>query len=196
MTGRCSRRGRRRHRIGRTRTRDRSLPGSVFSRVLATSLYDDPAAELHEDASARLREHPALLGCSISRRPSPPSSVSGHRGSRCRPRGGHRAYHRERPDFGTLHCGSAADYALQLYHGIPRAVTPISAIPACSPPVGHAKRAPGEVGAALCMPNGPFADGANTHIMRSAARQRSIRNSLRWLVLVAAAGAGAGQGLA
>ena len=27
--------------------------------LLATSLYDDPAAELHEDASARLREHPA-----------------------------------------------------------------------------------------------------------------------------------------
>jgi hypothetical protein len=39
--------------------------------VLATSLYDDPAAELHEDASARLRDHPALLGCSILRRSSP-----------------------------------------------------------------------------------------------------------------------------
>jgi len=30
--------------------------------MLATSLYDDPAAELHEDASARLREHLALPG--------------------------------------------------------------------------------------------------------------------------------------
>ncbi len=36
-------------------------------RVLATSLYDDPAAELHEDASARLREQLPLPGCSIFR---------------------------------------------------------------------------------------------------------------------------------
>ncbi len=67
--------------------------------LLATSLYEDPSAGMHEDASARLREHPAPVGCSILRRPSPPCSVSGHRGSRCRPRGGHRAHHRGRPDF-------------------------------------------------------------------------------------------------
>jgi hypothetical protein len=65
--------------------------------VLATSLYDDPAAELHDDASARLREHPALLGCSILRRSSPGSGVSGYQD----PAGGHDegavANHRERP---------------------------------------------------------------------------------------------------
>ena len=30
--------------------------------MLATSLYDDPAAELHEHVSARIREHLALSG--------------------------------------------------------------------------------------------------------------------------------------
>jgi hypothetical protein len=40
----------------------------VGNYVLATSLYDDPAAELHENGSARLPEHPAHLGCSILRR--------------------------------------------------------------------------------------------------------------------------------
>jgi hypothetical protein len=55
------------------------------NRVLATSLYEDPSAGLHEDASARLREHPALLGCSILRRTSPPSSAGGHQ----HPAGGH-----------------------------------------------------------------------------------------------------------
>ena len=45
--------------------------------MLATSLYEDPAAGLHEDALARLREHPALLGCSTLRRLSPRSSL-GH----------------------------------------------------------------------------------------------------------------------
>jgi hypothetical protein len=39
--------------------------------VLATSSYDDPAAELHEDALARLREHLALPGRSISGQSSP-----------------------------------------------------------------------------------------------------------------------------
>jgi hypothetical protein len=67
--------------------------------LLATSLYEDPSAGLHEDASARLREHPVLLCCSILRRPSQPSSVGGHQD----PAGGyerrHRGHHRERPDF-------------------------------------------------------------------------------------------------
>jgi RNA polymerase sigma factor (sigma-70 family) len=40
-------------------------------RVLATSLYDDPAAELHEDASARLGEHLAVSSRLILRRSSP-----------------------------------------------------------------------------------------------------------------------------
>ena len=39
--------------------------------VLGTSLYDDQAAELHEDASARLREHVPSTGvarsCAIAR---------------------------------------------------------------------------------------------------------------------------------
>lgn len=35
-----------------------SMTSSPATVLLATSLYDDPAAELHEDASARLREHP------------------------------------------------------------------------------------------------------------------------------------------
>ena len=40
----------------------------------ATSLNDDQVAELHEDASARLREHLVLRGCSILRRSSRPAS--------------------------------------------------------------------------------------------------------------------------
>jgi hypothetical protein len=86
------------------------------------SLYEDPSAGMHEDASARLREHPALLGCSILRRPSSPSGVGGHRGSRCRPQGGHRGHHRERPDFGTLHCGSAAERRLGARRVLPGGV--------------------------------------------------------------------------
>jgi hypothetical protein len=39
--------------------------------VLATSLYDNPAAELHEDASAGLGEHLALADGLILRRSSP-----------------------------------------------------------------------------------------------------------------------------
>jgi len=39
--------------------------------LLATSLYDDPAAELPEGASARLREQLALPACSISPQSSP-----------------------------------------------------------------------------------------------------------------------------
>jgi hypothetical protein len=65
--------------------------------VLATPLYDDLAAELHEDASARLREHLALLGCSTCAGPRPASGVSGYQD----PTGGHEedavANHRERP---------------------------------------------------------------------------------------------------
>jgi hypothetical protein len=55
--------------------------------VLAPSLYDDPAAELHEDASAGLREHPALLGCSILRRSSADVRREPLPGSRWRPQG-------------------------------------------------------------------------------------------------------------
>jgi len=36
--------------------------------LLATSQFVDPAADLHEEASARLREHLTLPGCSILRR--------------------------------------------------------------------------------------------------------------------------------
>ncbi len=80
--------------------------------LLATSLYEDPSAGLHEDASARLREHPVLLCCSILRRPSPPSSVSGHED----PAGGYERRHIDKSDriFGTLHCGSAAAEYLPL----------------------------------------------------------------------------------
>src|ERR1017187_8852393 len=78
-------------------------PGPGPEGLLATSLYEDPSAGLHEDASARLREHPALLGCSILRRPSPPSSVGGHQ----HPAGGHEegtvAITESDRIFGTLH---------------------------------------------------------------------------------------------
>src|SRR5256885_6559029 len=76
--------------------------------LLATSLYDDPAAELHEDACARLREHLALRGCAGPRQSS---GVSGYQKPRLRPRG-----ERGRPTtesdrvFRTLRSGSAADY--------------------------------------------------------------------------------------
>src|SRR5260221_14496124 len=53
------------------------MPALRLERI-ATSLYDDPAAELYEDASARLGEYPAVLGCLILRRASPPSTVGGH----------------------------------------------------------------------------------------------------------------------
>jgi hypothetical protein len=76
---------------------------SRLARVLATSLYDHPAGELHEDASTGLREHLALPGCSILRRSSPgigrERGVSGYQD----PAGGHEedavANHRERPVF-------------------------------------------------------------------------------------------------
>src|SRR6266853_2048989 len=63
----------------------RPSPDLPADPLLATSLYEDPSAGLHEDASAILREHPALLGCSILRRTSPPSSAGGHQ----HPAGGH-----------------------------------------------------------------------------------------------------------
>jgi hypothetical protein len=76
--------------------------------LLATSLYEDPAAELHEDASARLREHLPFPGCRPCAVARPASGVSG-----CQePAGGHEkgavANHGERPALGTLRCGSAA----------------------------------------------------------------------------------------
>jgi hypothetical protein len=61
--------------------------------VLATCLCD-PAAELGEDASARLREHLALPGCSILRRSSPGLRRERLPGSRWRPRGGRRGVSR------------------------------------------------------------------------------------------------------
>ena len=65
--------------------------------LLATSLYDNPAAELHEDASARLGEHPALPTARSCAGPRPASGVSGYQV----PAGGHEegavANHRERP---------------------------------------------------------------------------------------------------
>src|SRR5258708_40074794 len=72
---------------------------ALRARMLATLLYEDPSAGLHEDAPARLREHPVLLGCSILRRPSPPSSVGGHHDPAGGYEEGHRGHHRERPDF-------------------------------------------------------------------------------------------------
>ena len=39
----------------------RTALSRLSRRLLATSLYDDPAAELHEDASAGLPEHPAIV---------------------------------------------------------------------------------------------------------------------------------------
>ncbi len=50
----------------------------ILGQLLATSLFEDPAAGLHEHASARLREHRALLSCLILRRSWPLSSVGGH----------------------------------------------------------------------------------------------------------------------
>jgi len=61
-----------------------------MSLVLATSLYDDPAAELHEDASARLGEDLALPGCSILYQSSPGVGRERLPGSRWRARGGRR----------------------------------------------------------------------------------------------------------
>ena len=43
-------------------------PGAA---LLGTSLFDHPAGELHEDASAGLGEHLALPGCPVLRRSSP-----------------------------------------------------------------------------------------------------------------------------
>ncbi len=69
--------------------RGRASPTDLAQPALfGTSLYDDPAAELHEGASARLREHPALPGCSILRRSSPGVRRERLPGSRWRPRGG------------------------------------------------------------------------------------------------------------
>ena len=77
--------------------------------LLATALFEDPAAGLHEDASARLREHPALLGCLILRRSSPPYCVGGNRDLA----GGHEegtvAITESDRILGTLRCGSAAE---------------------------------------------------------------------------------------
>ncbi len=83
-------------------------------RVLATSLYDDPAAELHEDASARLGEHLALPGCSILCRSSPGVGASGYQDP-ARARGGRRGQSQRATGF-SGHC--AAD---QLPNRCPRA---------------------------------------------------------------------------
>jgi hypothetical protein len=82
---------------------------SVVRELLATSLCDDPAAELHEDASVRLREHPAHLGCSILRRSSPGVRRERLPGSRWRPRGGRRGQSQRATGFSRdTALGSAA----------------------------------------------------------------------------------------
>ena len=82
--------------------RNRSREGP--SPVLATPLYDDLAAEMHEDASARLREHPAALrGCSILRRSSPGVRCERLPGSRWRSRGKRRGQSRRASGF-SEHC--------------------------------------------------------------------------------------------
>jgi hypothetical protein len=48
----------------------RDVGGALWNdALLATPLYEHPSAELHEDASASVREHPARVGCSILCRP-------------------------------------------------------------------------------------------------------------------------------
>lgn len=74
--------------------------------LLATSLYDDPMAELHEDSSARLREHLALRQLlDLLRRSSP-----GVRRERPPLTATSRAPPITESDrfLGTLRCGSAA----------------------------------------------------------------------------------------
>jgi hypothetical protein len=77
--------------------------------VLAV-LSGDPAAELHQDASARSREHLDLRSCSILgwafARMSCYQDRAGSHDERAR------ANHRERPVLKTLRCGSAADRRL------------------------------------------------------------------------------------
>ena len=73
--------------------------------VLATPLYDDPAAELDDDASARLREHLALPGCSILRRSSPGVRRERLPGARWRPRGGRRGQSQRATGF-SGHCAA------------------------------------------------------------------------------------------
>jgi hypothetical protein len=69
----------------------------------------DPAAGLQEDASARLPEHPALLGCLILRRSSPPSNVGGHQNLADGHEEGSVAITESDRILGTLRCGSAAE---------------------------------------------------------------------------------------
>lgn len=51
------------HAVRRSASSAHSARGMTGCEVLAASLYDDPAAELLEDASARLGEHLPLPGC-------------------------------------------------------------------------------------------------------------------------------------
>ena len=93
----------RRYRCGVTLCPVLITPSRVESPLLATSLYDDPAAELHEDASARLREHLALPGCSILRRSSLGVRSERLPGSRWWPRGGRRGRSQRATGF-SRHC--------------------------------------------------------------------------------------------
>src|SRR5215467_4588163 len=93
------------------------LPGRPV--VSATSSCDDPAAELHEDAWARLREHLTLPGCPILRRSSPASSLSGYQDPACWHEEGAVANHRERLVLGALRRGSAAEYLFTACREIP-----------------------------------------------------------------------------
>ena len=98
--------------------------------LLATSLYDDPAAELHEDVSARLRQHLPLPRCSILRRCSPVVRRERLPGSRWRPRRGAEANHRERPVLGTtalrIRCRTPTRRAWALFRARGRGVQIIS----------------------------------------------------------------------
>lgn len=64
--------------------------------LLATPLYEHRLAELHEDASANVREHP-LASAARSCANLAAVRCGRPRGFRCRPGGGHRDHHRERP---------------------------------------------------------------------------------------------------
>ena len=75
--------------------------------LLATSLYEDPSAGLHEDASARLREHPVLLILDLA--PTLAAVQFGRPLSD--PAGGYERRHIDKIDriFEAPQCGSAAE---------------------------------------------------------------------------------------
>jgi hypothetical protein len=76
--------------------------------LLAASLYEDQSVGLHEDASARRREHPGLLCCSILRGPSAASSVGGHEDPLAATRDGIVAITESDRISGARPCGSSS----------------------------------------------------------------------------------------